>query len=104
MSVGDMGESILQEAERLTNGDRQNDYGHPLHDFNRTAGLWTALFGHKLTEPLTAEDVALAIVCVKMSRQINAPKRDNLVDGAGYLNCLDMVIKERERLNGQAKD
>lgn len=37
------------------------------------------------------------MVAVKISRQCHMPKRDNLVDGAGYFNCLDMIGQERER-------
>ena len=77
-------ESILQEAHRLTHGPRQADYGHPLDDYTRTAALVSALLAHKLKEPLTASEMALAMVCVKLSREVHAPKRDNCTDGAGY--------------------
>lgn len=86
-------ETILQEAQRLTTGDRQESYGHPLDDFTKTAGLWSVILG----VPVTAEKVALCMVAVKISRELNAPKRDNLVDGAGYFNCLQMVREERVR-------
>lgn len=86
-------ESILMEAHRLTRGDRNEDYGHPLDDFSKTAKMWSAVFGVEVT----AEQVALAMVCVKISRQLNAPKRDNLVDGAGYFSTIEMIEQERER-------
>ena len=87
--------SVLEEALQLTTGDRQKTYGHPLEDFSRTAGLWTSLLGKKLKEPITPQEVALAMVCLKMSRQQNKNKRDNLVDMAGYVNCLDMLLNEQ---------
>jgi hypothetical protein len=34
------------------------------------------------------------MVCLKLSRQMNKRKRDNLVDAAGYVNCAHMVIEE----------
>jgi hypothetical protein len=37
------------------------------------------------------------MVAVKISRELNAPKRDNLVDGSGYFNCLQMLRDERAR-------
>ena len=87
------GESILQEAHRLTHGDRNASYGHPLDDYSRTAALVSALLAHKLTAPIAAPEMALVMCCVKLSRQMNTPKRDNLTDLAGYAwvaqECLD---------------
>lgn len=80
-------------AQRLVNGTRQADYGHPVDDFDRTAQFWTAIFG----VPVTGEQVAMAMVCVKLSREINRPKQDNRTDAAGYIETLDKVVKERER-------
>lgn len=89
--------SVLTEADGLVHGDRNAAYGHPLDDFSRTAGMVSAMLGHKLKEPLTAEDVILIMCQVKISRQINKPKRDNMVDLAGYAECADWVIEERAR-------
>lgn len=86
-------ETILEEADRLVDGDRQSDYGHPLDDFSKTAKLWSVILG----TDVTPEQVALCMVQVKVSRELNKPKRDNRVDAAGYLKTLDMVIVERSR-------
>lgn len=86
-------ESILQEAQRLVSGARNQDYGHPFHDFSRTAGMLNALFKHKLIADFNAQDVGIIMVCVKLSRQMNKAKRDNLVDGAGYLAAIEMIEK-----------
>ena len=85
--------TILDDAKELVHGDRQIDYGHPLDDFERTAKIWEAILGCSVT----AEQVALCMVGVKISRECNHPKRDNRVDGAGYFETLDMVQQERER-------
>lgn len=77
-------ESILQEAHRLTHGDRGAAYGLPHEDYGRVAQMFNALMAPKLKAPLTAHDMALAMCCVKLSRQVNSPKRDNMVDLAGY--------------------
>lgn len=90
-------ESILLEAERLTNQDRRATYGHPLDDYMRTAALFNAAFAHKLKEPLSPEDLMLTMILVKVSRQVNAAKRDNLVDIAGYANCINLAHDERDR-------
>lgn len=92
-------ESILQEAQRIVHGDRGDAYGHPLDNFTQTADLWNAIFAKKLGEGqhFTAEDVALAMIQVKVSRQTHVPKRDNLVDIAGYAETHQMVTEERAR-------
>ena len=82
-------ETCLQEAQRLVYGDRGEDYGHPLLDYTKTADLLNVVLHSKLTEPLEAEDVIMAMICVKISREINRPKRDNRVDMAGYAECLN---------------
>ena len=87
-------ETITQEADRLVNGPRQASYGHPLDDFTRTGKLWGAILG---TDPIAPELVGLCLAAVKISRECNAPKRDNRVDLAGYAATVDLVITERER-------
>ena len=86
-------ESILEEAKRIVHGERGENYGHPFEDFSRTAQIWSAILGTQI-EP---EQVALCMIGLKISREINRPKRDNIVDGAGYFETLDMVKKERSR-------
>jgi hypothetical protein len=77
-------EDILQEALRITTGDRNVQYGDPLQDFTRTAQLWTALFGRHFS----AHEVALAQIALKLSRICWSPgKRDHWVDVAGYARC-----------------
>ena len=85
-------DTILDEAKRLVYGDRETRYGHPFQDFSRTAAMWSALFGRRFSP----EDVALAMCCVKLSRESNRPNRDNRVDLAGYAAALDRVVEVRE--------
>jgi hypothetical protein len=88
-----MQESILDEAKRIVHGERGENYGHPFEDFSRTAKIWSAI----IEKEITPEQVALCMIGLKISREINRPKRDNIVDGAGYFETLDMVKQERER-------
>ena len=90
-----MTESILAEADRLVSTDRQSDYGHPAEDFAKTALMIQGVLLPKLREgaTITAADVGLIMCCVKLSREVNKHKRDNLVDLAGYAKCIDMIEK-----------
>lgn len=85
--------SILHEAEELINGDRQKDYDHPLDNFTRIAKIWSVILGIEVTP----EQVGLCMVGTKLAREAFSPKRDNLVDGAGYFGTVEKVYEERER-------
>lgn len=78
-------------AKSLVCGDRSKDYGHPLDDFSRTAKIWSAI----LDKDVTAEQVALCMVGVKISRQCNKHKDDNIIDGIGYFLTLNMIQEKR---------
>ncbi len=86
-------DSILLEAHKLVHGDRGASYGSPLDDFSRTATMFNALRG----KDLTAEDVAIFMMCVKLSREANKHKRDNLTDLCGYAETYMMLKEERHR-------
>lgn len=95
-----MTESPLLTAHRLVHEDRGADYGAPLDDFGRTATAASAFLSEKLRAPLSPEDIALIMICVKLSRQANKAKLDNLVDCAGYVETWQMVLDERARRAG----
>lgn len=98
--IAEAPESILEEAHHLVHGNRGDDYGHPLDDFTKTALIWSAIFGINVKP----EQVPLAMVGVKISREVNKPKRDNRVDGAGYFETLQMVHDELERRSQVTKE
>lgn len=91
-------QSPLSEALGLVYGDRGADYGHPLDDYRRTAAMWSAI----LDTEVTPEQAILCMIAVKISRECNAPKRDNLVDIAGYAECANRVLI-RERAESMAR-
>lgn len=79
-------ESVLQEAERLVNGDRQQSYGDASESFERIADFWHTYLKTKLkdTEHISAKDVASMMILMKVSRSVTSSKRDSWVDIAGY--------------------
>ncbi|QNJ55843.1 hypothetical protein SEA_PAINTERBOY_58 [Mycobacterium phage PainterBoy] len=98
-----MTESILQEAERLINGDRQQQYGKAITSFERIADLWSAYIGGV---SLTAMDVANLMALLKISRAksaLSTPEvihRDSYVDMAGYaalaVRCHEEILEAQQ--------
>lgn len=86
--------TVLEEAQGIVYGDRERDYGHPFHDFSRTAKMWEAILGTEVTP----EQVGLCMVAVKISRELNRHKRDNIVDIAGYAATIDRIAEYRDGL------
>lgn len=87
------GADVLSDAYGLITGDRHKEYAHPLDDYTQTRDIFEALTGIHLT----VEQAILFMVSVKLSRLRTAIgedrwHRDNVVDAAGYLGCLSMVV------------
>ena len=89
--------TVLQEADKLINGQRQSDYGHPIDNFTQTGRIWGAILN---VPDIPAETVGLMMIGAKISRETNVHKRDNLVDAAGYAGTVAKVIEERSRREG----
>jgi hypothetical protein len=90
-----MSENILEEANRLVHGDRGAAYGHPADDYQCTVDIWRSMILRRygVDIPLTPDFGCLMMVAVKLSREAGKPKRDNLTDGAGYLECASMCLE-----------
>ncbi len=85
-------ENILEEADRLTGGDRNEDYGHPLDNHSRTAAYWSTYLG----VPISPEQVCVLNVLQKIARSQNTDKRDNWVDVCGWTRNIEMIQDERK--------
>lgn len=79
------GETILDEAQRITSGERDKTYGHPLAHWERTVGMINARFGLNLRP----EDWGVCMILDKVARLANGYHRDSLVDIAGYSRCVE---------------
>lgn len=81
-------ESLLDEAKSLVMGDRNNTYGPPTQDFQRSADAMNAMGYRSASGPLRAHDVAILVTLIKISRlQWSPQKRDHWADLAGYAAC-----------------
>lgn len=97
--------SVLDEAKALITGDRNNQYGPPTQDFQRTAALLNALGYARVdasdtVHDLTSSDVGLIMIQLKVSRVMHSRgKRDHYTDIAGYAGCAYECAIEEENGN-----
>jgi hypothetical protein len=87
-------ETILEEAIRITGGDRARDYGHPSVSQGRSADLVNAFlqgkYGSDSTQ-ISPEDISWITILCKIARDMERPKRDSLVDIAGYARTIEKI-------------
>lgn len=79
------GNNILDIANNIVNGERKEAYGSCTESFGTIAALWSATIKHTVTP----EQVGLMMIQLKIARQVNSYHQDNLVDIAGYAQCLE---------------
>lgn len=72
----------LREAAKIIAGDRDRQYGAPEDNLGRIAAIWSVLFAREVT----AADVAMAMVGLKMARYAanSGFQPDTWIDIAGY--------------------
>lgn len=80
-------ESILQEADRILNGERDADYPDPVENFKHIAAIASAI----LKKDLTDEECCVVMLAVKLARENYKHKRDNIVDGVAYMDILSRI-------------
>lgn len=100
-------QEAVREGERVIMGDRNNQYGPPTQDFDRTAAILNAM-GYRRPggTPLVGHDVAILVMAVKLSRVVWSPEKfDHWVDLIGYAGCgwecvvAEMKTENEKRLN-----
>lgn len=85
-------ETVLQEAQRLVYGERAADYGDPRVEAEKVAAGWRVIIGDGPVEP---EHYPLCMAWLKIVRQTNRAKRDNLTDLAGYAGLAEKLERSR---------
>jgi hypothetical protein len=70
--------------------ERGKDYGPPERNLGRTAALWSAYLGFHVS----AEQVAVCMSLVKISRMAASYKADNYLDAKAYLEIAEQVGKQ----------
>jgi hypothetical protein len=81
--------TVAVEAIRLVDEDRNDSYGSPEENLGRIAAMWGGYIGKEVT----AQDVALMMVLVKISRSKAGYARDNAVDGVAYFLIHDSMAR-----------
>lgn len=73
--------------------ERGTDYGPVAENWERTAKILNGILGAKLNTPLSAADVGMVMIGVKLGRLSHAPDhRDTQVDIAGYAALMSEVV------------
>ncbi len=83
---------LLDWANKIVMGNRNEEYGEPEDNFGVIANLWTSYKGTAFSRV----DVAMMMALLKIARIKNEPsKMDSYVDLAGYAAC-GAEIADRE--------
>lgn len=81
--------TVAVDAIRLVDEDRNDSYGPPEENLSRIAAMWSGYIGKEIT----AQDVALMMVLLKISRSKAGYARDNAVDGVAYFLIHDSMAR-----------
>ena len=84
--------SILIEADKLVNGERQEMYADPILNIERIADIASAITGRVLSPA----DCCLVLVATKLAREIHKHTRDNITDCAGYLEIYNRIVEAKD--------
>lgn len=92
--------TILDEAGKLVDGEREATYGHPADDFSRVA-VAARVLGVTPTAALGEKSVALHhalyMILVKIQRLVQTPDHhDSVVDIAGYARTYEKVLERMD--------
>lgn len=95
--------NILEKANKIVHGERNEAYGHPYDNHSLTAQYWDVyLVGKygKTDGTLTPEDVCFLNILQKIARAQNGVDKniDSLTDIAGYAANIEMILEKRNEV------
>jgi len=82
---------VIQKALELLNGDRAKDYGDIIENFEHIATIANILLKRK-DIVLEKDDIAAVMIALKISREGNKHKLDNLVDLVNYTQIYNTLV------------
>jgi hypothetical protein len=87
--MSDNREALFAEATLLSQ-DRGRIYGSPYTNHKRIADIWSGI----LDIPITAHQVVLCMVGLKIARLVETPSHhDSVVDSVAYLAFYEDVVR-----------
>lgn len=84
--------SVLEQANEIIYGDREQTYGNPAVNLSTIAAYWSTHLSAKYQQniQLTTDDVTVMMMQLKIARLATSPKHeDSLVDICGYAALAD---------------
>ena len=91
-------DSILTRADKIVNQrseEKEREYGPFSEGMKRAASIASGMSG----KDITAHDMYIALVALKLSRQSYNFKEDNLLDAVAYLGAWQNFIEENRDEN-----
>lgn len=83
--------SDLLEKVKKTLSNRGPYYGTPQDNYGRAATLWSVI----LDRDIKPAQVVMCMVAIKMAREAERHKHDNIMDMIGYLTLYDELMEGR---------
>ena len=86
----------LDGAKKIITGDRQKSYGSPEDCFGCIQLMWNTYIEEKYGHDnlLSAKDISMMMVLLKLAREMQNEKKDNIVDACGYLDIYEALKGE----------
>ena len=87
---------IFEDADKIINGARQDEYGGPERNMGAIGEVWTAILRHAgVLSPdaeITPELVCILMASMKLTRLAKTPDhQDSRVDTCGYIGLMEII-------------